>query len=46
VNRATLARAAGAAAIVSGDRDLLEAGLFDPPVWTPRICADRLAETS
>jgi putative PIN family toxin of toxin-antitoxin system len=41
-----LARAAGAAAIVSGDGDLLEAGLLDPPVWTPRICADRLAETS
>jgi hypothetical protein len=32
------------AAIVSGDRDLLESGLADPPVWTPRLCADRLAE--
>jgi uncharacterized protein len=41
-----LARAAGAAALVSGDRDLLEAGLDDPPVWTARVCADRLAETS
>jgi putative PIN family toxin of toxin-antitoxin system len=41
-----LARSAGAAAIVSGDRDLLEAGLADPPVWTPRTCADWLAETS
>jgi putative PIN family toxin of toxin-antitoxin system len=41
-----LARAAGAEAIVSGDRDLLEAGLADPPVWTPRLCANRLVETS
>ena len=37
-----LARAAEAAAIVSGDRDLSEAGVSDPPVWTPRNCADRL----
>ena len=41
-----LARAAEAVAIVSGDRDLLEAGLVDPPVWTPRMCVDRLAERS
>jgi putative PIN family toxin of toxin-antitoxin system len=36
-----LARTADAA-IVSGDRDLSEAGVFDPPIWTPRDCADRL----
>jgi putative PIN family toxin of toxin-antitoxin system len=41
-----LARAAEAVAIVSGDRDLLEAGLADPPVWTPRMCVDRLADRS
>jgi uncharacterized protein len=41
-----LACTVGADAIVSGDRDLLEAGLADPPVWTPRACADRLAELS
>jgi putative PIN family toxin of toxin-antitoxin system len=41
-----LARVAGAAAIVSGDRDLLDVELADPPAWTPRACADRLAETS
>jgi putative PIN family toxin of toxin-antitoxin system len=41
-----LARAANATAIVSGDRDLLEAGLVSPPVWTPRVCADRLVEPS
>jgi uncharacterized protein len=29
-------------AIVSGDLDLREAGLDDPPVWTPRETADRL----
>lgn len=37
-----LGRAADASAIVSGDRDLREAGILDPPVWTPRNCADRL----
>jgi len=31
-------------AIVSGDRDLLDAGLEEAPVWTPRELADRLAE--
>jgi hypothetical protein len=40
------ARDAGAAALVSGDRDPLEAGLDEPPVWTPRTCANWLAETS
>ena len=40
-----LARAAGAAAIISGDRDLVDSGSTDPPVWTPRQCTDRLAET-
>jgi putative PIN family toxin of toxin-antitoxin system len=30
-------------AIVSGDRDLLDAGLESPAVWTPRELADRLA---
>jgi predicted nucleic acid-binding protein len=37
-----LARAADATAIVSGDRDLSEAGASDLPVWTPRNCAVRL----
>jgi uncharacterized protein len=41
-----LARAAEAVAIFSGDRDLLEAGLVDPAVWTPRMCVDRLTERS
>ena len=31
-----LARGEGVDAIVSGDRDLLEAGLENPAVWTPR----------
>ena len=31
-------------AIVSGDRDLLDAGLEEAPVWTPRELADRLAD--
>lgn len=30
-------------AIVSLDLDLLDAGLQDPPVWTPRQLADKLA---
>jgi predicted nucleic acid-binding protein len=34
------------AAIVSGDRDLSEAGVFDPPIWTPRDCADRIRRES
>lgn len=31
-------------AIVSGDRDLLEAELTQPPVWTPRHIADHLKD--
>jgi uncharacterized protein len=31
-------------AIVSGDRDLIDAGLADPAVWTPRELADRLLD--
>ncbi len=30
-------------AIVSGDHDLLDAELEDPPVWTPRQLVDQLA---
>ena len=37
-----LARQEGVDAIVSGDRDLLAAGLTSPPVWSPRDLADRL----
>lgn len=37
-----LARQAGVDAIVSGDRDLLEAGLTNPPVWTARELVERL----
>jgi len=29
-------------AIVSGDRDLVDAGLEAPPVWSPRQLADRI----
>ena len=29
-------------AIVSGDRDLLDAGLEAPPIWSPRQLADRI----
>jgi uncharacterized protein len=39
-----LARQENADAIVSVDRDLLEAGLTDPPVRTPRQLADTLTE--
>jgi putative PIN family toxin of toxin-antitoxin system len=39
-----LARTERADAIISGDRDLVDAGLSDPPVWTPRQMADRLPE--
>lgn len=39
-----LARAEHVDAIVSGDRDLLEAGLDSPPVWTPRQLFDKLSE--
>jgi putative PIN family toxin of toxin-antitoxin system len=31
-------------ALVSGDRDLLDAGLSNPDVWTPRQMVDRLVE--
>lgn len=30
-------------ALVSGDRDLLDAGLGAPPIWSPREAADRIA---
>jgi putative PIN family toxin of toxin-antitoxin system len=40
-----LARQERVDAIVSGDKDLLEAGLEDPPVWTPRECAQRLRDS-
>lgn len=39
-----LARGEGVDAIVSGDRDLLEAGLEDPAVWTPRRLVEHLRE--
>lgn len=39
-----LARGQAVDAIVSGDRDLLEAGLDAPPVLTPRQLLDKLAE--
>lgn len=39
-----LARHEHVDAIVSGDRDLIDAGLADPAVWTPRQLADRLRE--
>lgn len=38
-----LARTAKATAIVRGDRDLRKAGLANPPVCTPRMCATRRA---
>jgi putative PIN family toxin of toxin-antitoxin system len=31
-------------AVISVDLDLLNAGLSDPPVWTPRTLADALAD--
>jgi predicted nucleic acid-binding protein len=37
-----LARREHADAIVSGDLDLREAGIDNPPVWTPRQATDRL----
>jgi predicted nucleic acid-binding protein len=40
-----IARAERVDAIISGDRDLVDAGLADPPVWTPRELADRLPDT-
>jgi len=39
-----LARSEHVDAIVSGDRDLIDVGLADPAVWTPRQLADRLRE--
>jgi putative PIN family toxin of toxin-antitoxin system len=41
-----LGRAAEATAIVSGDRDLREAGIASPPVWTPRVCAKHIGRES
>jgi putative PIN family toxin of toxin-antitoxin system len=40
-----LARATRVDAIVSGDRDLIDAELGKPPVWTPVECVRRLRET-
>jgi uncharacterized protein len=40
-----LARIEHVDAIISGDRDLVDAALEDPPVWTPRELADRLLES-
>jgi len=37
-----LARQERVDAIVSGGRDLLDAGLDSPPVWSPRELADRI----
>ena len=39
-----LARAERVSAIISGDRDLVDAAMADPKVWTPRELADRLLE--
>lgn len=39
----SLARSQRVDGLVSGDRDLLEAGLSAPAVWTPRRLADELA---
>jgi putative PIN family toxin of toxin-antitoxin system len=39
-----LARQERVDAIVSGDRDLLDAGQDEPPVWSPRQLADRILE--
>jgi putative PIN family toxin of toxin-antitoxin system len=38
-----LARRESVDAIISGDLDLREAGLDDPPVWTPREASERLS---
>jgi predicted nucleic acid-binding protein len=38
-----LARRERVGAIISGDLDLREAGLDDPPVWTPRKAGDRVS---
>ncbi len=37
-----LSRSERVDALVSGDRDLLDASLEAPPVWTPRQLADRV----
>ena len=39
-----LARSERLDAIVSDDRDLIDAGLADPAVWTPWELADRLLD--
>jgi putative PIN family toxin of toxin-antitoxin system len=39
-----LARKEEVDALVSGDRDLIDAGLSEPAVWTPRQVVDRLLE--
>lgn len=39
-----LARQEAVDAIVSGDRDLVDAGLSRPVVWTPRQLADQMSE--
>lgn len=39
-----LARREGVDAIVSGDRDVIDAGLEELAVWTPRQLADQLLE--
>jgi predicted nucleic acid-binding protein len=39
-----LARGEHVDALVSGDRDLIDAGLGDPAVWTSRETADRLLD--
>jgi putative PIN family toxin of toxin-antitoxin system len=39
-----LARKESVDALVSGDRDLIDAGLSKPGVWTPRQMVDRLLE--
>jgi len=39
-----LARKQGVDGIVSGDRDLIDAGLSEPAVWTPRQLADHLLQ--
>lgn len=38
-----LGRGEGADALISLDGDLLDAGLTDPPAWTPRQLIERLA---
>lgn len=40
-----LARQEQVDAIVSGDRDVIEAGVASPAVWTPRQLADRVFQS-